>query len=190
MSSHGSARLVGFVGAVCPALCRAQFDAADNMTDSAAALALLAQLDVPERAQALDAFYRRWQGDAIVLDRWLSVQAMSRRAAALDDVKALLTHPAYAPRNPNRVRALVGAFVNSNPARFHAADGAGYAFLAEQVLAIDGFNPMLAARLAQALARWRRYEPGRQALMRGELERLAAARLSKDLYEVVSKALA
>ncbi|MGE0809307.1 MAG: aminopeptidase N [Immundisolibacter sp.] len=173
-----------------PALCRAQFDAADNMTDSAAALALLAQLDVPERAQALDAFYRRWQGDAIVLDRWLSVQAMSRRAAALDDVKALLTHPAYAPRNPNRVRALVGAFVNSNPARFHAADGAGYAFLAEQVLAIDGFNPMLAARLAQALARWRRYEPGRQALMRGELERLAAARLSKDLYEVVSKALA
>ena len=88
------------------------------------------------------------------------------------------------------MRALVGAFVHGNPARFHAADGAGYGFLAEQVLTIDGFNPMLAARLAQALARWRRYEPGRRALMRGELERLAAARLSKDLYEVVSKALA
>jgi aminopeptidase N len=138
----------------------------------------------------LEAFYRRWQGDAIVLDRWLSVQAMSRRSAALDDVKALLTHPAYAPRNPNRVRALIGAFVHSNPARFHAEDGAGYAFLADQVLTIDGFNPMLAARLAQALARWRRYEPGRQALMRAQLERLAGANLSKDLYEVVSKALA
>jgi aminopeptidase N len=173
-----------------PALCQAQFDAADNMTDSAAALALLAQLDVPERTHVLEAFYRRWQGDAIVLDRWLSVQAMSRRSAALDDVKALLTHPAYAPRNPNRVRALIGAFVHSNPARFHAEDGAGYAFLADQVLTIDGFNPMLAARLAQALARWRRYEPGRQALMRAQLERLAGANLSKDLYEVVSKALA
>jgi aminopeptidase N len=170
--------------------CWAQFESADNMTDRAAALALLAQFDAPERPLALDAFYQRWQGDAIVLDRWLSVQAMSRRAQALDDVKALLTHPAYAPRNPNRVRALVGAFVHSNPARFHAADGAGYAFLADQVLAIDGFNPMLAARLAQALARWRRYEPGRQALMRAELQRLASASLSKDLYEVVSKALA
>jgi aminopeptidase N len=160
------------------------------MTDSAAALALLAQLDVPERQRALDAFYQRWQGDAIVLDRWLSVQAGSRRAQALDDVKALLTHPAYASRNPNRVRALVGAFVNSNPARFHAADGAGYAFLSEQVLDIDGFNTMLAARLAQALARWRRYESGRQVLMRAQLQHLAAAQLSKDLYEVVSKALA
>jgi len=80
--------------------------------------------------------------------------------------------------------------VHGNPARFHAADGAGYAFLADQVLAIDGFNPMLAARLVQAFARWRRFEPGRQALMRAQLERLSAAELSKDLYEVVSKALA
>ncbi|GAB4356579.1 MAG: aminopeptidase N [Immundisolibacter sp.] len=173
-----------------PALCFEQFETADNMTDTAAALALLAQLDAPERERALDAFYRRWQGDAIVLDRWFGVQAASRRAQALDDVKALLQHPAYAPRNPNRVRALVGSFVHGNPARFHAADGAGYAFLADQVLAIDAFNPMLAARLVQAFARWRRFEPGRQALMRTQLERLAAAQLSKDVYEVVSKALA
>jgi aminopeptidase N len=173
-----------------PGLCWAQFQAADNMTDSAAALALLAQLDAPEREQALAAFYQRWQGEAIVLDRWFSVQAGSRREQALNDVKALLQHPAYAPRNPNRVRALVGTFVHGNPARFHAADGAGYAFLADQVLAIDTFNPMLAARLVQALARWRRFEPGRQALMRTQLERLAAAHLSKDVYEVVSKALA
>ncbi len=171
-------------------LCLAQFQAADNMTDSNAALALLAQLDAPEREQALAAFYQRWQGEAIVLDRWFSVQAGSRRVQALDDVKALLNHPAYAPRNPNRVRALVGVFVHGNPARFHAADGSGYAFLADQVLAIDAFNPMLAARLVQAFARWRRFEPGRQALMRGQLQRLAAAQLSKDLYEVVSKALA
>ncbi|MEA3220149.1 aminopeptidase N [Immundisolibacter sp.] len=175
------------IGAV---LCLTQFQAADNMTDSNAALALLAQLDAPEREQALAAFYQRWQGEAIVLDRWFSVQAGSRRLQALDDVKALLNHPAYAPRNPNRVRALVGAFVHGNPARFHAADGSGYAFLADQVLAIDAFNPMLAARLVQAFARWRRFEPGRQALMRAQLERLAAAQLSKDVYEVVSKALA
>jgi len=172
-----------------PSLCLEQFETADNMTDSNAALALLAQLDAPEREQALAAFYQRWQGEAIVLDRWFSVQAGSRREQALDDVKALLQHPAYAPRNPNRVRALVGTFVHGNPARFHAADGAGYAFLADQVLAIDAFNPMLAARLVQALARWRRFEPGRQALMRTQLERLAATQLSKDLYEVVSKAL-
>ncbi len=178
---------LGDIGA---GLCFAQFEAADNMTDSNAALALLAQLDAPEREQALAAFYQRWQGEAIVLDRWFSVQAGSRRLQALDDVKALLAHPAYAPRNPNRVRALVGVFVHGNPARFHAADGTGYAFLADQVLAIDGFNPMLAARLVQALARWRRFESGRQALMRGQLQRLAAAQLSKDLYEVVSKALA
>ena len=171
-------------------LCWAQFEAADNMTDSAAALALLAHLDVPERQRALDAFYQRWQGDAIVLDRWLAVQAGSRRAQTLNDIKALLSHPAYAPRNPNRVRALIGTFAHGNPVRFHAADGSGYAFLADQVLAIDAFNPMLAARLAQAFARWRRYEPGRQALMRAQLERLAGAKLSKDLYEVVSKALA
>ncbi len=174
-----------------PSLCLEQFEAADNMTDTAAALALLAQLDVPARERALDAFYQRWQGEALVLDRWFSVQAGSRRAQALDDVKALLQHPAYAPRNPNRVRALVGAFVHGNPLRFHAPDGSGYAFVADQVQAIDGFNPMLAARLAQALTRWRRYEPGRQALMREALERLAASpKLSKDLYEVVSKALA
>ena len=171
-------------------LCLAQFETADNMTDSAAALALLAQLDAPEREQALAAFYQRWQGEALVLDRWFSVQAGSRRLQALDDVKALLIHPAYAPRNPNRVRALVGALAHGNPARFHAADGAGYAFVADQVLTIDTFNPMLAARLVQAFARWRRFEPGRQALMRTQLERLAAApKLSKDLYEVVSKAL-
>ncbi|WP_372694182.1 aminopeptidase N [Immundisolibacter sp.] len=174
-----------------PSLCLEQFEAADNMTDTAAALALLAQLDAPARERALDAFYQRWQGEALVLDRWFSVQAGSRRAQALDDVKALLQHPAYAPRNPNRVRALVGAFVHGNPLRFHAPDGSGYAFVADQVQAIDGFNPMLAARLAQALTRWRRYEPGRQALMREALERLAASpKLSKDLYEVVSKALA
>jgi aminopeptidase N len=174
-----------------PSLCLEQIETADNMTDTAAALALLAQFDVPQREQALDAFFQRWQGEALVLDRWFSVQAASRRAQALDDVKALLQHPAYAPRNPNRVRALVGAFVHGNPLRFHAPDGSGYAFAADQVQAIDGFNPMLAARLAQALARWRRFEPGRRALMRSALERLAATpQLSKDLYEVVSKALA
>ncbi len=171
--------------------CVAQLENADNMTDQLAALQMLADSDGEERAQAIAAFETRWRDDPLVMDKWLSAQATSHLPDTLDRVRALLEHPCFDRRNPNRVRALVGAFCHGNPVRFHAADGAGYRFAAEQVIAIDPANPQVAARLLGAFSRWRRFDDARQALMRAELERvLAAPGLSKDCYEVASKTLA
>ncbi len=110
-----------------------------------------------------------------MVDKWFTLQATSRLPQTLAEVQKLTRHPAFTLKNPNRVRALVGAFAQGNPARFHAADGAGYRFLADQVLALDPRNPQVAARLLIPLSRWRRYDAGRQALMKGELARIAAA---------------
>jgi aminopeptidase N len=168
-----------------------QFDRADNMTDQIAALGCLADLDTPEREPAFARFYERWQGEALVIDKWLALQSRSELPGTLDRVRALLAHPAYDGRNPNRIRAVIGSFCHGNPLRFHAADGAGYAFLREQVLALDARNPQVAARLVSAFNRWKKYDPRRQALMRGELEAIVAREpLSKDVYEIASKALA
>ncbi|MGE4219235.1 MAG: aminopeptidase N [Alphaproteobacteria bacterium] len=166
------------------------YRAADNMTDSVAALAILADIAGPEREAALADFYARWKDDPIVTDKWLSIQAMSALPDTLAQVEALLGHPAFSIRNPNRVRALIGAFCSGNPVRFHAADGSGYRFLADRVLDLDKLNPQVAARLSGALGHWRRYDPERQALMRGELGRIAGAKgLSRDVFEIVSKSL-
>jgi aminopeptidase N len=125
-----------------------------------------------------------------VVDKWLSLQATSRLPDTLRQVEGLLAHPAFDLRNPNRVRALIGAFAQGNPVRFHAAAGEGYAFLAEQVLRLDALNPQVAARMVAPMARWRRYDQGRQAHLRAQLERvLARPGLSRDVYEVVSKSL-
>jgi aminopeptidase N len=168
-----------------------QFERADNMTDAMAALSALAQFDWPERKAALARFYQRWQSEALVLDKWLAVQATSRLPGTLAEVKNLLNHPAYDARNPNKVRALVSSFCHGNQARFHAADGAGYAFCADQVIALDALNPQIAARLARAFDRWRKFDAGRQAHARAALERIrATANLSRDTLEVVSRALA
>ena len=115
------------------ALCMKQFEAADNMTDALAALSLLANCDCPERAQALDAFYNKWKNEPLVVDKWLAVQSTTRLPSALVDVKRLMAHPAFNIRNPNKVYALIGGF-RGNQVRFHAADGSGYAFLADFVL--------------------------------------------------------
>jgi len=172
-------------------LCRAQFEAAHNMTDVMAALRLLAEPGGAVADAALDAFHRRWAGESLVLDKWFAVQAAAPRPDALDRVMALLKHPDYSARNPNRVRALVSTFSNVNQVRFHAADGAGYRFLVDRVLELDPVNPLLAARLLKPLVRWRRFDPQRQSLMRAELERVLGAReLSSDVFEVVSKAVA
>jgi aminopeptidase N len=168
-----------------------QFDRADNMTDQIAALGCLADLDTPEREPAFARFYERWQGEALVIDKWLALQSRSELPGTLDRVRALLAHPAYDGRNPNRIRAVIGSYCHGNPLRFHAADGAGYAFLREQVLALDARNPQVAARLVSAFNRWKKYDPRRQALMRRELETIVAREpLSKDVYEIASKALA
>jgi aminopeptidase N len=168
----------------------AQYDGADNMTDRQAALQILAELPGPERERALADFHERWRDDPLVLDKWFTVQALSTAADTLDRVEALSRHPDFTLANPNRVRALVGAFASGNPVRFHSADGRGYEFLADTVMALDGRNPMVASRLVQALNDWRRYDASRQAHMRAQLDRIRSRRgLSKDVYEVVERAL-
>ncbi len=172
-------------------LALAQLEAADNMTDELAALSVIARGGRPYRARALAGFYERWRDEALVVDKWFSLQATAPRPDALEEVRRLMAHPAFTPRNPNKVRALLGAFFQGNPVRFHATDGQGYAFLAEQVLNLDGLNPQVAARLLTPLTRWRRHDTVRQALMRTALERiLAAPALSPDVYEVASRSMA
>ncbi|MFZ1492851.1 MAG: aminopeptidase N C-terminal domain-containing protein, partial [Candidatus Competibacter denitrificans] len=171
-------------------LCLEQFRAADNMTDQFGALTALADSTGPERGEALAAFYQRWQGDALVVDKWLSLQATASRPGTLAAVKDLMAHEAFSLRNPNKVRALIGAFCQANPLHFHAADGEGYTFFADQVLALNVLNPQIAARLMTALSRWRRFDTVRQDKMRGQLERiLASPQLSPDVYEIAFKTL-
>ena len=170
-------------------LCHAQYRAQHNMTDVMAALALLADGDHASRETALADFERRWRDDPLVMDKWFAVQAMSSRADALGQVHRLMEHPAFSLRNPNKVRALIGSFANANPLRFHAADGSGYEFLQEQVLALDPANPQIAARLLRVLSRWKRYDEERQAKMRAVLESVLAAKVSKDVYEIAAKSL-
>ena len=171
-------------------LCLAQVQNADNMTDQVAGLAMLTQHDCDEREQALALFEDRWREDPLVMDKWMTTQATAPLEDCLSRVEQLLGHPHFDARNPNRVRALVGAFCHGNPVCFHAADGSGYRFLGDQVIALDAANPQVAARLMGALARWRRHDAARQSLMREQLERvLAVASLSRDTYEVASKSL-
>jgi aminopeptidase N len=166
-----------------------QFRGADNMTDAMAALAALANLDCPERQVALDAFYARWKDEPLVVDKWLAVQAGSRLPATLEAVKKLLAHPAFDLKVPNKVYALIRTFA-ANHVRFHAADGGGYAFLADQVVALDRLNPQVAARMARGFDRWKRFDQGRQQRARAQLERIRDADgLSKDVAEIVTKAL-
>jgi aminopeptidase N len=168
----------------------AQFAAGQNMTDVLAALFVLIDLERPERAAALSRFYEAWSLDDLVTDKWFALQARSSLPQTPRRVRELTRHPAFQRKNPNRVRALVGTFAQSNQLRFHDASGEGYGLLADEVIALDPLNPTTAARLVQPLGSWRRHEPGRQALMRRELERiLATADLSKNTYEMVSKSL-
>ena len=171
------------------ALALGQFERADNMSDAMAALGALANCDCAERTQALDAFYAKWKGEPLVVDKWLAVQAGSRLPGTLGEVRKLLAHPAFDIRNPNKVYALIRSFCG-NHVRFHAADGGGYRFLAEQVIAIDAFNPQVAARMARAFDRWRKFDAGRKQHASAALERIRDSQgLSKDVAEIVSKAL-
>jgi aminopeptidase N len=171
--------------------CLIDFRRADNMTDAQAALAALAQYDIPERSEALQLFHAQWKDEALVLDKWFAVQATSRLSGTLDHVTNLLVHPSFDIRNPNKVRSLIGAFCMSNHVRFHSADGRGYAFAAEQIIRLDPLNPQVAARLARSFDRWRKFDAGRQRFARTALEKVLDARdLSRDVAEVVSRALA
>ncbi len=172
-------------------LCVNQFDSADNMTDSMAALNALANTDCPERFGALERFYAKWKDESLVMDKWFSVQATSRLPDTLAAVKRLMSHPAFNLKNPNKVRAVIGSFCHGNHVRFHAADGSGYAFAADQVIALDPLNPQVAARLARSFDRWRKFDTIHQTHAQAALERIRdSAGLSKDSTEVVTKALA
>ena len=178
-------------------LASAQYAEANNMTDRAAALsALLAASASKETAAAESAladFYRRFEKEPLVIDKWFALQAMQRGTASrpiIDVVRKLMTHPAFNIKNPNRARSLIFSFCSANPAQFHAEDGSGYAFWAEQVIALDALNPQVAARLARALELWRRYTPALREKMRAALEQVATQVKSRDVREIVEKALA
>jgi aminopeptidase N len=173
------------------ALAFLEFRRAENMTDAIAALGCLANSQGAERDRALSMFHARWKSEALVVDKWFRVQAGSWLPGALDRVKALASHPDFDLRNPNRARALVHAFALDNPLHFHAADGSGYRWVAEQVVALDRLNPQVASRLARAFDRWRKYDPARQAHAAKARESIQAAEgLSSNVAEVVGRALA
>ncbi len=179
----------------CRALAREQYLTAVNMTDRLAALTALVQGDPDPAAGGAPAilrdFEQRWRKEALALNLWFSVQAQRPHADTLDDVRALLSHPDFELRNPNRVRALIGAFCSANAPGFHRVDGAGYRFLGEQVALLDPMNPQVAARLLAPLTRWRRHAPLHAEAMRSTLESLRdLPALSPDCFEVVSKSLA
>jgi aminopeptidase N len=173
-----------------PAPAQQQFETTGNMTDQLAALGVLAGIDCPERSAALAAFHAKWHDDPLVLDKWFSIQATSALPDTVGHVRALSAHPNFDLRNPNRIRALVGAFAGANQVRFHDPKGEGYRFLADIVIQLDPSNPQVAARMVGSLGQWRRFDEGRQALMKAELSRiLALPGLSTNTYEMVSKSL-
>lgn len=168
----------------------AHYDHAQNMTDTMAALGLLADSQASDAERRMEDFYERWRDDPLVVDKWFRVQAMSRRVDTLDQVRRLMRHEAFARDNPNKVRALLGAFAQGNPVRFHEPSGAAYRFIADQVIELDGINPHVAASLVTPLSRWQRYDEQRRQLMYGELQRIHDRRsLSNHVHEIVRKSL-
>jgi aminopeptidase N len=169
----------------------AQFDDADNMTDVIGALRALRDTDSLDRDHLFTRFEARWQAEPLVLDKWFSLEASSDRPGALARVRSLVAHPRFNAHNPNRVRALVGTFALRNFTRFHAADGSGYAFVADRIMAIDPVNPMVASRIAGAFELWKRFPQPRRGLMQAELQRLSSVpSLSGDVGEIVARSLA
>jgi aminopeptidase N len=151
---------------------------------------VLTDIDSTERRAALAAFYQRWQDDPLVVDKWFALQARSSLPGTIAAVRGLTRHSAFTRANPNRLRALIGTFSQANQLHFHDASGAGYAFLADEVLTLDADNPQVAARMVQALGQWRRFDPARQTLMKAQLQRIHdRPGLSTNTFEMVSKSL-
>jgi aminopeptidase N len=179
-------------------LASAQYDRADNMTDRSAALSALLSAgasgvaDTTIADAALGDFFRRFENEPLVIDKWFALQATQRggpKRNVLDIVRKLMGHPAFTLKNPNRARSLIFGFCGANPSQFHGADGSGYAFWAEQVIALDALNPQVAARLARSLEQWRRLTPGLRDKARAALEQVSGQVKSRDVREIVEKAL-
>jgi aminopeptidase N len=172
------------------ALAQHQYDNAGNMTDRVAALTALIHAGADGVQEALQRFYTDFENEALVVDKWFTIQA-SAPSTGVDEIRALMRHKAFNIKNPNRARSLISAFCNGNPSQFHAPDGSGYAFWAEQVIALDAINPQVASRLARSMDRWRRYAPALQLQMKKALQQVAGVKkLSNDVREIVSKSLA
>ena len=168
----------------------AHFEQATNMTDQAHALYLLAHSGSKARAAALDAFYEQWSDDHLVLNMWFSAQSTSPHPSTLGRVRKLLKHPKFSATTPNKLRAVLGGFAMMNPVQFNRADGEGYDFVAEQILATDTVNPQVAARLCNAFRSWRSLEAGRRKLARAAVKKIASSPdLSRDVQEIAMKIL-
>ncbi len=172
--------------------CVDQFSVSDNMTERLAALACLVNSPFTDEAkEALESFADKFADDPLVMDQWFSVQAASVLPDGLERVEHLLHHPAFSIKNPNKVRAVVGAFSTQNTPNFHAVDGSGYAFLADKVIKLDALNPQMAARMLSPLTRWQRFDLHQQEMMKMQLQRIrSSGELSADVFEVLEKSLA
>jgi aminopeptidase N len=171
-------------------LAAVQLESSDNMTDTLAALQGLILKGSCMAESALSSFETHWKTDALVMDKWFVMQAIKPGADTVETVRGLMDHPAFSIQNSNKVRALIGAFSMLNPTGFHTIDGSGYRFHADRVIELDGINPQIAARMASAFNRWKRYDDDRKALMKAQLQRIASvANLSGDVSEIVNNAL-
>jgi len=172
------------------ALANSQVESSDNMTDTLAAIRGLIFVDSAQADKALSDFESKWIDDALVMDKWFIMQAIKPGPDTVNKVRDLMQHPAFSIKNPNKVRALIGVFAMLNPTGFHAADGSGYRFHADRVIELDPLNPQMAARMAAAFNRWKRYDEGRMAMMKTELQRISSVEsLSGDVTEIVANAL-
>ncbi|KAB7711193.1 aminopeptidase N [Plesiomonas shigelloides] len=172
------------------ALVRRQYEQADNMTDTLAALSAAVSAELPCRDNLMQHFADKWQHDGLVMDKWFMLQATSPAANVLENVKALMQHPSFSLANPNRTRSLIGAFASGNPSAFHAKDGSGYRFLTDVLVELNSRNPQVASRLIEPLIRLGRYDAERQQLMREQLLRLQKLdNLARDLFEKITKSL-
>lgn len=168
-----------------------QFNNAQTMTDQIAALGAIINSTNPAKAEFINKFYQQWQEEALVIDKWFSLQASCILPGTFEVVQALAEHSAFDIKNPNRVRSLIGAFSQSNPIHYHAINGQGYRFLADQVIALNTINPQVASRMVSALTQWRRFDAQRQELMKEQLERIInTENISKDVFEIASKSMA
>ena len=171
-------------------LSRDLFESANNMTDSMAALEAINDVEHEFRETALTEFAKRWDNDSLVMDKWFSLQARSRRANVLDTIISLLDHPRFSIKNPNKVRALIAVFAMANPTAFHNKDGSGYEFLTDKIIELNALNPQVASRLVKPLIDWKKYDATRQEKMKQCLQKIKAVpELSRDVFEIVDRSL-
>lgn len=171
-------------------LAEKQFETAANMTDQMTALAVIIDSANPAKQRCLQDFYQQWQKEALVIDKWFALQASSSAEDVFATIQKLMQHKAFELTNPNRVRSLIGAFSQGNQLHFHAANGQGYQFLADQIIALNSINPQVASRMVSGLTQWKRFDENRQLLMKSALEKIInTPDISKDVYEIASKSL-